>query len=105
VTPEHAELLLEPHLSELLAVTPPSPGTPAWQVQPLRDRRVGDAARVGWLLVGAVAVFLLIACVNVANLMLARVADRRGNSRSGLPSARGRCDWRAWHSRKACCSR
>ena len=26
-----------------------------WRVQPLRDRRVGDAARVAWLLIGAVA--------------------------------------------------
>ena len=48
-----------------------------WRVRPLRDRRVGDAARVAWLLIGAVAVFLLIACVNVTNLMLARVGERR----------------------------
>ena len=48
-----------------------------WRVRPLRDRRVGDAARVAWLLMGAVAVFLLIACVNVTNLMLARVGERR----------------------------
>jgi predicted permease len=46
-------------------------------VRNLRDRRVGDAARVAWLLIGAVGVFLLIACVNVANLMLARVAERQ----------------------------
>ena len=43
----------------------------------LHDRRVGDAARVAWLLIGAVAVFLLIACVNVTNLTLARVGERR----------------------------
>ena len=49
----------------------------AWQVQPLHDRRIGDAARVAWLLIGAVAIFLLIACVNVTNLMLARVAERQ----------------------------
>jgi predicted permease len=48
-----------------------------WRVRPLHDRRFGDAARVAWLLVGAVAVFLLIACVNVTNLMLARVGERR----------------------------
>ena len=46
-------------------------------MQPLRDRRVGDGARVAWLLIGAVAVFLLIACVNVVNLTLARVAERQ----------------------------
>ena len=59
----------------------PPAGRAEWsaraRVQPLRDRRVGDAARVAWLLIGAVAVFLLIACVNVANLMLARVAERQ----------------------------
>jgi predicted permease len=43
----------------------------------VRDRRVGDAARLAWLLVGAVSVLLLIACVNVANLTLARVAERQ----------------------------
>jgi predicted permease len=48
-----------------------------WRVRLLHDRRVGDAARVAWLLMGAVAVFLLIACVNVTNLMLARVGERR----------------------------
>jgi predicted permease len=43
----------------------------------LPERRFGDASRVAWLLVGAVAVFLLIACVNVTNLMLVRVGERR----------------------------
>jgi predicted permease len=77
VTPERATLMLEsawPKLRQL-------PATPAfreeWRVRPVRDRRVGDAARVAWLLMGAVAIFLLIACVNVTNLMLARVGERR----------------------------
>jgi predicted permease len=76
VTPERAELLLKPQLPEMLAFVPPSPDA-AWSVRPLRDVRVGGATRTGWLLVGAVAAFLLIACVNVTNLMLARVADRQ----------------------------
>jgi predicted permease len=77
VTPERAVLMLEsgwPKLRQMPAV----PGyREEWRVRSLRDRRVGDAVRVGWLLIGAVTVFLLIACVNVTNLMLARVGERR----------------------------
>jgi putative ABC transport system permease protein len=76
VTPERAALMLTPQLPEMMASMPPS-SRGAWSVRPLRDRRVGDAARVAWLLMGAVAIFLLIACVNVTNLMLARVAERQ----------------------------
>jgi predicted permease len=73
VTPERAKLMLEPQRTE----QPPPGFRYEWRVQSLHDRRVGDAARVAWLLIGAVAVFQLIACVNVTNLMLARVGERR----------------------------
>ena len=76
VTPEHAARMLEPQLKAMSEGIPPSFRV-AWRVQPLRDRRVGDAARIGWLLMGAVATLLLIAGVNVTNLLLARVAERR----------------------------
>jgi predicted permease len=76
VTSERAKLMLQSRWS--------TAGLPMsqiyrwdWRVRPLRDRRFGDAARVAWLLMGAVAVFLLIACVDVTNLMLARVGERR----------------------------
>jgi predicted permease len=76
VTPEQAARMLEPQLKAMSEGIPPSFRV-AWRVQPLRDRRVGDAARIGWLLIGAVATLLLIASVNVTNLLLARVAERR----------------------------
>jgi putative ABC transport system permease protein len=76
VTPERAELMLAPQLPAMLELMPSNPRA-AWRVRPLHDRRIGDAARVAWLLIGAVATFLLIACVNVTNLLLTREAERQ----------------------------
>ena len=76
VTPERARLMLESEWRETGEPTSPRFRW-EWRVRPLHDRRFGDAARVAWLLMGAVGIFLLIACVNVTNLMLARVGERR----------------------------
>jgi len=60
--------------------------------RPLKQDVIGNVGNVLWVLMGSIAVVLLVACANVANLLLVRVEGRRQELaiRSALGAGRGR---------------
>jgi predicted permease len=91
-SPERASAELQEHAASLRASFPRDNPDLGFAVMTALEELVGDYPRRLYTLLGAVAFVLLIACGNVANLLLARGAARAGElaMRAALGAGRGR---------------
>jgi predicted permease len=75
------------HFYELWKITP--------AIRPLKEEVIGSIGSVLWLVMGTIGVVMLIACSNVANLLLVRADARRQELgiRAAMGAGRGRIAW------------
>jgi predicted permease len=93
VSVEQAYAQMQPLFNGDLKWFPPSAKSETrLSIRTLRDRETQDARPVAWVLFGFVIAVLLIACANVAGLMMARGAGRQRELavRSAIGASRGR---------------